>query len=109
MRSSDPISDVQSRFALDAPHGLLAPSDDEPSGPNLRPYGLRFARAFGSGSTVARVPAYRYCPERQIAVVADGRGLPAFRHTNPKTVETTGTPDGGRPGGEQSRTDWQKG
>lgn len=96
-----------SRFALDQPRGGLIASDARPSARDVRPFGLRFARPFAP--PIAVVPKYRYCPRRQIAVLVDTEDAPLFRHTNPRTTESTGTPDGKKPGGEETRSDWQNG
>lgn len=105
---TDPIASAESRFALGAPHGLLEAGVDPPSGPLTRPFALRRARAFSElPNRVAQVPAHHYDPVRQIAVLADGTDAPLFKHTNPVTQESTGTPDGRKPGSEETRPDWQ--
>lgn len=110
MDGSTAFAGPGSRFALDEPHGALPASDAPPSSPGVRPFGLRFSRPFTSVATpVAVIPAYRYCQRRQIAILADTADVPMFRHTNPRTTESTGTPDGARPGSEETRSDWQNG
>lgn len=107
--ATSPIADASSRFALGAPNGQLDTSDAVPSDIHLRPFALRGARAFeATPNPVEPVPEYRYDPVRQIAVLADGE-VPVFKHTNPKTQETTGSPDSDRPGHEDMRPDWQNG
>lgn len=107
---TDPIAEAGSRFSLGTPRGRLAESAAAPSPEGLRPYVLRFARPFASTpNPVAEVPEYWYDPVRQIAVLADGSDAPMFKHTNPKTVESTGTPDGQGGSQEETRNDWQKG
>lgn len=110
MFDTDSTTLAESRFALDRPRGALIPSDAPPSPLGVRPFGLRFARPFAASlNPIAAVPAYEYCPTRQIAVITDDQMVPLFKHTNPHTVESTGTPDGGKPGGEETRSDWQNG
>jgi putative ATP-grasp target RiPP len=105
---ADPIATPEGRFALGAPRGALEVSDEPPSPPELRPFALRRARAFADlPNRVAKVPEHRYDPVRQIAVLADDRDVPLFKHTNPMTQETTGTPDGKGSQPEETRPDWQ--
>jgi len=61
----DPLATVSARFPL-TPSGFTAPECSEsPSGPQTRPFGLRWLIAIG----VPAVPtSYRYCPLRQVAV-----------------------------------------
>jgi putative ATP-grasp target RiPP len=65
--TDDPLVSVSAQFPL-SPAGFTAPQYSEsPSGPQTRPFGLRWLVEMG----VPAVPAsYRYCPERQIAVHA---------------------------------------
>lgn len=66
----DPLSSIISQFPMTSPR--FAPVIDEqvPSGPDTRPWGLRWLRP----SPTMIPPAYSYCPERQTAVGADGAG-----------------------------------
>src|SRR5690606_28273141 len=106
----DPIAGAEGRFALSAPRGLLEVSAEQPSPVGVRPFALRRARAFDElPDQVARVPEYRYDPVRQVAVLAGDRDVPLFKHTNPRTQETTGTPDGRGAQPEETRPDWQPG
>lgn|SRR5688572_5405807 len=108
MRPIDPISSAEGRFALGAPHGRLEMSTDLPSTAPTRPFALRHARAFTQlPHRIAVVPEHRYDPVHQIVVLADDADVPLFRHTNPVTQETSGTPDGNKPAPEETRPDWQ--
>ncbi|HSV64489.1 MAG TPA: putative ATP-grasp-modified RiPP [Mycobacteriales bacterium] len=83
-----------SRFALGAPRpagvgGVVAAS--APVG--VRPFGLRlFRHACYLGDM--GLPAYRYCPVRQVAVADDGSGEPLVRRLVGWDKTTTGSQDG---------------
>lgn len=70
----DPLASGSERFPLAFP-GLATPGEGgQPSGPDTRPYGLRVLRVMGPG----RVRPWRYCPERQLTIGADGSELPSI-------------------------------
>ncbi len=103
-----PLSPVSGRFPL----GLgtfAAPTSDEPeSCPGVRPYGLRFATIMDR-SSVEVLPAWQFCPQRQIAVVTDEPTKPWYRHWQAEgSMETTGaSPDGqGSTGNEEWTPDY---
>jgi putative ATP-grasp target RiPP len=72
-----------------------------PSAVGVRPLGLRFAVEVPRGSV--SLPPWRYCPDRQMAVGADGE--PWFRSLVDATKGTTGpSPDGGPSTGNEEWT-----
>ncbi len=70
----DPLASGSERFPLAFPGLATLGEGGQPSGSNTRPYGLRVLRVMGSG----RVRPWRYCPERQLTVCADGSELPSI-------------------------------
>lgn len=62
---NDPLASVSEQFPL-GPPGFIAPErSDSPSGPSIRPWGLRWLTGMGMPT---RPTAYRYCPVRQVSV-----------------------------------------
>lgn len=103
-----PLSPVSGRFPL----GLgtfAAPTSDEPvSRPGVRPYGLQFATVVDR-SMVEALPAWRLCPQRQIAVVVDEPTKPWYRDWKAQgSMKSTGpSPDGqGSTGNEEWTPDY---
>ncbi|MQA24742.1 MAG: putative ATP-grasp-modified RiPP [Micromonosporaceae bacterium] len=100
-----PIVDTADRFALARPHTSHTGSDEEPSPPGVRPFGLRFAADPLTGD--APLPSWRYDPERQLAV-DPGNGAPWYRSLVDMTMKTTGysTDGGSSTGNEEYRPDY---
>jgi len=110
MSHPDPIASAEGRFPLGRPRGVLELFTDLPSAAETRPFALRQAHAFTAvRNRIAEVPAHRYDPQRQLAVLADDKDVPLFKHTNPVTQETSGYPDGQQPSAEEIQPDWQPG
>src|SRR3954454_1882335 len=65
----DPVASHSAQFGLGRPMGIPA-GRDAASPAGVRPWNLRAARVMGPG---ARVGAWRYDHDRQIAVTLDGR------------------------------------
>lgn len=93
----DPLVSPGDRFPLGPPRGMWESCEEGPSGPVTRPFSLRQVVA---GARLDTPPTwrYKYCPERQIAVVddADGTLVPLLRHTKPgpTPAATSGYSDG---------------
>lgn len=108
MHNHRPLASLEGRFALGRPKGILADDDPYPSPIGVRPFGLRYMRPFPSApERMAPMPEYRYCPERQIAILVDCGDAPLFKHSHPITHDTTGQSDGDGPGREETRSDYQ--
>ncbi|MFF0224751.1 putative ATP-grasp-modified RiPP [Streptomyces sp. NPDC004629] len=76
------------REAFPLADGRLPLSTEAPSGPDTRPWVLRFARTPGATGAVT-VPAAVYDPARQVNVSYDGGLLTCMANTHAPTV-----PDG---------------
>jgi hypothetical protein len=101
----DPLFSPGDRFPLGPPRWHWDGCEDEPSGSTTRPFSLRGVVAGPRMDAEVRWP-YRYCPERQVALVHldDGSAVPLLKHTKPgPTPVTSGTVDGqpGRPPPEE--------
>lgn len=88
--ADDPLFRMADQVPLSRHLGLVAATDEMPSEPNVRPFGLRFAT-----SAVAPIPVelsgLRYDRRRQITV--DDIGAPVFgKHSTGET--NTRTSDG---------------
>lgn len=92
-----PVSSVSGRFPLGLATFTAPASPQVPSRPGVRPFGLRFATTATDRSAPEVLP-WRFCPERQIAVVDDGTAEPWYRRLTAAgtgSMDTTGpTPDG---------------
>jgi putative ATP-grasp target RiPP len=102
--SEDPLSTAAERLPLAWPRSGQPTSGEIASPKGVRPFGLRFA-VRPSGAAV-QLPPWRYCPDRQIAVTADGQ--PWRRTLVDMTMNTTGpSPDGtGNTGNEEWSPDF---
>jgi putative ATP-grasp target RiPP len=86
--ADDPLFRAADQFPLGRRLGLVTATDQVPSGPNVRPFGLRFAT-----STALPIPVdlsvLRYDRQRQITV--DDIGAPVFgKHsTGPTSTQTS--------------------
>jgi putative ATP-grasp target RiPP len=87
---------------------LAWPRTGDPVGPEhssepVRPFGLRFAVGVPAGEPL---PPWRYCPDRQIALSADGE--PWYRTLADGTMKSTGPSTDGGPstGGEEWTPDF---
>jgi len=83
--AEDPLVSVSARFPL-TPAGFTVPKHSEsPSGPETRPFGLRWLVAMGVPATPT---SFRYCPVRQVAVdVVTGEPLPLRSAVNWTTIQ----------------------
>lgn len=66
----DPLASVVAQFPMTMSRFAPVPDGGEPSGPATRPWGLRWLRP----AAALALPAFQYCPVRQMAVSTDGRG-----------------------------------
>jgi len=101
-----PLSPVSTRFPLGLGTYACPASAEAPSDTGVRPFGLRFAVA-ADRRAAETLPPWRYCPQRQIAVVDDGTGEAWFRRMEAGTgsKSTTGaSPDGGPSTGNEEWT-----
>lgn len=92
----DPLFSPGDRFPLGPPHWHWEGCEDEPSGPTTRPFSLRGVVAGPRMDAEVHWP-YRYCEDRQVALVHDddGSAVPLLKHTKPgPTPVTSGTVDG---------------
>lgn len=82
--ADDPLVSVSAQFPLTPPGFTVPECSESPSGPETRPFGLRWLVPMG----VPRKPtAYRYCPARQMAVDVDsGQPLPVHARQEWTTV-----------------------
>ncbi|MER6562389.1 putative ATP-grasp-modified RiPP [Streptomyces sp. NPDC001027] len=78
----------RAREAFPLSAGKLPHSAEAPSGPDTRPFALRFARTPDS-TGAARIPASFYDTDRQVNVSYDGGLLTCMANTHSPTV-----PDG---------------
>jgi putative ATP-grasp target RiPP len=105
--ADSPVSPVSGRFPLGRPPASDVISEQGPSQPGVRPFGLRFARPVDGPSPGTALP-WRFCPARQVAVVDDGSGRAWYRQLGPlrkTTMATTGpSPDGGGSTGNEEWT-----
>lgn len=65
--ADDPLVSVSAQFPLTPPGFSVPDRSESPSGPETRPFGLRWLVTVGVPTTPT---SYRYCPIRQIAVEA---------------------------------------
>lgn len=105
-----PVSSVSGRFPLGLATFTAPASPQVPSRPGVRPFGLRFATT-ATDRSEPKVLSWRFCPERQIAVVDDGTAEPWYRRLKAAgtgSMDTTGpTPDGqGSTGNEEWTPDY---
>lgn len=68
--ADDPVASHSAQFGLGRPMGTPA-GHDVPSAVGVRPWNLRGAQVMDSGG--ARLGAWRYDHDRQVAVTLDGR------------------------------------
>lgn len=61
----DPLASVSAQFPLTPPGFTVPELSESPSGPETRPFGLRWLVSMGVPATPT---SYRYCPVRQVAV-----------------------------------------
>lgn len=87
------LAPVGMRFALATPRPAVPGAVSETAeGRAARPFGLRFFRPAGDLRNM-ELPAYRYCPVRQVAVTDDGIGEPLIRRLVSWDKTTTGETD----------------
>lgn len=89
--SDEVLAPVSARFSLGAAYEDLPFSDAPPSGIATRPFTLRVAGG-PAQRRARRLPAARYCPQRQIAVSDDLHAEPIHPMGFEKT--TLGSKDG---------------
>lgn len=65
----DPFASVVSQFPMASPRGVASATEEAPTDPSIRPWGLRWLQP----APAMDPPAYAYCPERQVAIGAAGR------------------------------------
>lgn len=82
------ITSEREAFPLTPPGGRLPHSTEKPSGPDTRPWALRFARVPDSTGAVAVPPSF-YDHDRQVNMSYDGGPLTCMANTHSPTV-----PDG---------------
>ncbi|MEU9400524.1 putative ATP-grasp-modified RiPP [Streptomyces sp. NPDC048242] len=75
-------------FPLAPPGGRIPHSEEAPSGPQTRPWALRFARVPDSTNAI-RLPQHHYDRDRQVNLSYDGGLLTCMANTHNATV-----PDG---------------
>lgn len=82
-------------FTLGKPFGLVAQTAERPSGPETRPFGLRFAVEPPASATADIGPErFSYDHERQLALVSDGDvAVPVVKHTSNQTKTSTSSHD----------------
>jgi hypothetical protein len=92
----DPLSSPADRFPLGPPDWHWEGGEDGPSGSETRPFSLRGVVAGPSMDGAPQV-SYRFCEQRQIALVdtVDGT-IPLLKHTKPgpTPAATSATTDG---------------
>ncbi len=86
---------VSARFAVS--QSGLPENEEAPSGPETRPFALRFARTVNRAMSDP-LPSYRYCPRRQVLVSDDDEEEPVV--WDPTTV-------GSKDGKENPQEDWK--
>ena len=79
--ADDPLAPVSAQFPLTRPGLAAVDNTGAPSGPDTRPFGLRFVGVMPE----PQVPAYEYSHDQQVSVAADGSGEPMVRRS--PTVE----------------------
>jgi len=106
--ADDPLVTAAERIPLAWPRsGRPTASESAPSPAGVRPFGLRFAVEVPAKtvSVPGSMPAWRYCPDRQIAVGDNGQ---PWRSLVDMTMSSTGpSPDGsGNTGNEEWTPDF---
>lgn len=102
-RLDDPLSPVGSRFTLSRSTTVSPPINDaKPSPPDVRPYGLRGAEE--RNPHVSQL-GYRYCPDRQVAVMLAEPAEPLHEQVAGWTHTTIGNKDGNDPAQEDWKMD----
>ncbi|MFC1405718.1 MULTISPECIES: putative ATP-grasp-modified RiPP [Streptacidiphilus] len=86
-----PIGPSHQAFPLTPPGGRYLHSNETPSGPDVRPWALRFATVPDSTGAVA-VPACVYDQTQQVSLASDGGLLTCMANTHTPTVPD-GDPD----------------
>jgi putative ATP-grasp target RiPP len=85
--SADPLADARRRIPLGYGTTPIEISDDAPSGPLTRPFGLRYVvEVTRDADNVVDIGAVKYDPVRQVSVI----GGDYFIHLT--TKQTVGTP-----------------
>lgn len=99
----DPLVTAAERVPLAWPRTGRPVDSRQSAASGARPFGLRFAVGVPVG---APLPPWRYCPDRQIAVGADGE--PWYRTLADGTMKSTGPSTDGGPstGGEEWTPDF---
>lgn len=81
----DPLASVSAQFPLTPPGFTVPERSASPSGPQTRPFGLRWLIVMGIPATPT---TYRYCPVRQVAVdVVTGNPLPPLVKVDWTTIQ----------------------
>ena len=98
----DPLFTPGDRFPLGPPNWHWEGSEEDPCGSPARPFSLGGVVAGPRPDATAQSLYYRYCPDRQIAVVHRDDGgpvVPMLKHTKPgpTQAQTTGYPGDGNP------------
>lgn len=103
LAGDDPLVTAAERVPLAWPRNARRAESGHGSESGVRPFGLRFAIAVPVGDPL---PPWRYCPDRQITIGADGQ--PWHRTLAGGTMKSTGPSTDGGPstGGEEWTPDF---